>query len=222
MNKDRFEIRPDKDIKTTPVKNQAHTNTCWSFSTISFVETELLRVGKEPLNLSEMFVVRKTYPRMAERYIRLHGNMSFSAASLSGDVLHVIRKHGIMPESAYSGKREGQSQYDNEEMDAVLKASLDAITAGKRRKLSKVWPKAIDGVLDAYLGPIPEHFSFNGKSYTPKSFADELGFAPDDYIQLTSYLHHPFYTTFSLEVPDNWSLNKYLNVPLDEFMSVIV
>lgn len=107
------------------------------------------------------------------------------------------------------------------EMDAVLNASLDAIISKKRRRLSKVWPKAIDGILDAYLGQAPESFSFNGQSYTPKSFAEELGFDPDDYIELTSYSHHPFYTTFSLEVPDNWSLNKYLNVPLDELMSVI-
>ncbi|MCH8875041.1 aminopeptidase, partial [candidate division KSB1 bacterium] len=221
MNKDGFKISPDKDIKTTPVKNQDHTGTCWSFSTISFVETELLRMGKEPLHLSEMFVVRKNYPRKAERYIRLHGNMSFGASSLSGDVLYVIRKHGIVPESVYSGKPDGQSQYDNEEMDAVLKASLDAIIRKKMRKLSKAWPKAIDGILDAYLGEIPESFPFKGKSYTPKSFAGELGFNPDDYIELTSYRHHPFYTTFSLEVPDNWSLNKYLNVPLDEFMSVL-
>ncbi len=221
MNKDGFKISPGKDIKTTPVKNQDHTGTCWSFSTISFVETELLRMGKEPQTLSAMFVVRKNYPRKAERYIRLHGNMSFGASSLSGEVLHVIRKHGIVPESVYSGKPDGQSQYDNEEMDAVLKASLDAIISKKMRKLSKAWPKAIDGILDAYLGKIPESFSLNGKSYTPKSFADELGFAPDDYIQLTSYSHHPFYTTFSLEVPDNWSMNKYLNVPLDEFMSVL-
>ncbi len=221
MNKDGFKISPDKDIKTTPVKNQAHTGTCWSFSTISFVETELLRMGKEPLNLSEMFVVRKNYPRKAERYIRMHGNMSFGASSLSGDVLYVIRKHGIVPESAYSGKPDGQSQYDNKEMDAVLKASLDAIISKKRRKLSKAWPKAIDGILDAYLGRVPERFSFNGKSYTPKTFAEELGFDPDSYIELTSYSHHPFYSNFSLEVPDNWSLNKYLNVPLDEFMSVI-
>ncbi|MCH7681439.1 hypothetical protein IID10_19090 [candidate division KSB1 bacterium] len=168
MNKDGFKISPDKDIKTTPVKNQAHTNTCWSFSTISFVETELLRMGKEPHNLSEMFVVRKTYPRKSERYIRLHGNMSFGAQSLSGDVLYVIRKHGIVPESVFAGRPDGQSQYDNEEMDAVLNASLDAIISKKRRRLSKVWPKAIDGILDAYLGQAPESFSFNGQSYTPE------------------------------------------------------
>lgn len=221
MNKEGFRISDDEEIKTTPVKNQFHTGTCWSFSTISFVETELLRMGKEPLNLSEMFVVRKTYPRKAERYIRLHGNMALGAASLSGDVLHVIRKHGIVPESVYSGKPHGQSRYDNEEMDAVLQAALDVIADRKRRKLSKVWPQAINGILDAYLGRVPESFSFNGRPYTPKTFADELGFDPDDYIELTSYRHHPFYTKFSLEVPDNWSLNKYLNVPLKEFMSVI-
>ena len=173
MNKDGFKISPDMDIKTTPVKNQAHTSTCWSFSTISFVETDLLRMGKEPLHLSEMFVVRKNYPRKAERYIRLHGNMTFGA-SLSGDVLYVIRKHGIVPESIYSGKQDGQPQYDNQEMDAVLIASLDAIISKKRRKLSKAWPQAIDGILDAYLGQVPKNFSFRGKSYTPKSFADEL------------------------------------------------
>ncbi len=221
MNKDGFKISPDKDLKTTPVKNQAHTGTCWSFSTISFVETELLRMGKDPLNLAEMFVVRKNYPRKAERYIRLHGNMSFGAQSLSGDVLYVIRKHGIVPESAYSGKQDGQSQYDNEEMDAVLKASLDAIISKKRRKLSKAWPKAIGGILDAYLGEVPESFSFKGETYTPKTFAEEMGFCSDDYVELTSYSHHPFYATFSLEVPDNWSQNKYLNVPLDELMLVI-
>lgn len=216
-----FKFTPLKELETTHIKNQAYTSTCWSFATISFIETELLRMGKGRFELSEMFLVRKTYPRKSERYVRLHGNMAFGASGLAGDALYVIGKHGLVPESAYNGKYAGESKHNHKEMDAVLKAALDAIIKNRGKKLSKAWPKAIEGILDAYLGKVPESFSIRDKEYTPGSFANELGLNPNDYIELTSYTHHPFYTKFSLEVPDNWSLNKYLNLPIDEFMAVI-
>lgn len=178
-------------------------------------------MDKGPFNLSEMFIVRKTYPRKAERYVRLHGNMAFSAAGLSGDVLYVIRKHGLVPKIVYDGHYAGQSQYDHKEMDSVLKAALDAIINNKGRKLSKAWPKAIESILDAYLGKVKKEFDYQGKTYTPLSFRRELGFNSEDYVQLTSYTHHPFFRKINLEVPDNWSLNKYLNIPLDSFMMAI-
>jgi len=210
-----------KDIQTTPIKNQGRTHTHWSFAIISFIEAELLRMGKAPTNLSEMFIVRKTYPKKATQYIRLNGKMAFSADGLAGDALQVLRKHGLVPESVYSGKPDGESQYNNVEMDAMLKAALDSILTNQESELSKTWPRAIDGILDAYLGRVPESFSFDGNSYTAKSFVEKLPFDPDDYIQLTSYSHHPFYTTFSLEIEENWASNKYLNVPLNEFMAVM-
>lgn len=221
MNKSRFEFSVIQEIPTTPVKNQAHTDTCWSFATISFIESELLRLGKGAFNLSEMFIVRKTYPRKAERYVRLHAAMKFSACSLAGDALRVMREEGMVPEEVYSGSYAGESKPNHVEMDSMLKAALDAVINNRTHKLSKAWPLAIEGILDAYLGKTPDEFVYQGESHGPRSFVDYLGVNLDNYIELTSFSHQPFYSKFSLEVPDNWSFNNYFNLPLDEFMAVV-
>jgi bleomycin hydrolase len=216
-----FEFKIVKELESTPVKNQFKTGTCWAYSTSSFIESELLRMGKGQHDLSEMFVVRMIYPQKIKNYVRFHGRTQFGSGSLAGDLMRVVRQYGMVPESVYTGRHAGQSLHNHQEMDAVLKAALKALIGNKSRKLSKAWPEAFDGILDAYLGEIPQRFTYQGKEYTPRTFADEMGVQPDDYVEFTSYTHHPYYQKFSLKVPDNWYGNSYYNVPLDEFISVV-
>lgn len=228
-NQKGFKFTEIKELDHTDVKHQAKSSTCWSFATISFIESELLRLpnkqmGNEPLNLSEMFVVRKTYPRKAEHYVRMHGSGRFGGTSLAGDVLRVAREHGLVPEGNYDGLLVGDSEHNHDVMDAVLKALLDTIIKKKGRHLSK-WPETVESILDIYLGKVPESFDVDGKDYTPEKFAKHLkinnGFSPDDYIELSSFTHRNPYEEFILQVPDNWGYNQYFNLPLDEFMEVI-
>ena len=215
-----FKFKVLKEVEATPVKHQAKTGTCWAFATNSFIESELLRMGKGQHDISEMFAVRMVYPQKIRNFVRLHGKTQFGPGSLSGDLMRVVRQHGMLPESVYSGRHVGESRHNHQEMDAVLEAGLKALVANKSGKLSVAWPEAFEGILDAYLGKVPENFLYRGKTYTPRSFADELGIRPDDYMEFTSYTYHPFYEKFSLKVPDNWAHNTYYNLPLDEFMQV--
>jgi bleomycin hydrolase len=208
-----------KQIPTTSVKNQAQTGTCWSFASSSFLETEMLRMGREPVDLSEMFFVRMTYPRKVWNYVRLHGNATLGEGSLGGDVMRALGQYGAVPEEAYPGRRYGAEQHDHGELFAVLEGAADAVVG--RRLLSPVWPDAVDGILDAYLGPVPETFTYRGTTYTPRSFADALGLDPAAYVELTSFAHHPFHAWFAVEIPDNWARNRSLNLPLDQLMGVI-
>ncbi|MCD6112503.1 MAG: aminopeptidase [Bacteroidales bacterium] len=210
-----------KSIKVTPVKDQYRSGTCWSFSTIGFVEAELLRMGKGEYDLSDMFPVRKCYSEKAEKYVRMHGKINFAGGGAAHDVINVIRDYGIVPEQVYSGLNYGTEKHVHGEIDAVLKAYVDAVIKNKNKKITPVWHKGFDSVLDAYFGVVPETFTYKGKEYTPKSFAEELGFNPDDYVELTSYTHHPFYEKFILEVPDNWSWDSDYNVPMNELMEII-
>ncbi|NIM52478.1 MAG: aminopeptidase [Gemmatimonadales bacterium] len=215
-----FVFQTVAEVPTTPVKDQARTGTCWSFATTSFIETELLRMGNGPLDLSEMYFVRMTYPQKVQNYVRLHGNTTLGQGSLAGDVIRAVRLYGAVPEALYSGRQYGKERHDHAELHAVLKGAVDAVVK-TRGGLSPVWPEAVEGILDAYLGEIPETFVYNGKTYTPRSFAGELGIRPDDYVELTSFTHHPFDSWFALEIPDNWARNKSYNVPLEELMGVI-
>ncbi len=216
-----FTFTTVKDLKATPVKNQNKSGTCWSFSGISYFESELLRMGKGEFDLSEMFVVRNAYAEKADKYVRWHGAINFAGGGELHDVMNVIRKNGIVPNEAYPGLLEGDKYPVHGELDGMLKAIVDQIIKNPNGKLSPVWPRIINDVLDEYLGKYPEKFTYKGKEYTPQSFTKELGINPDDYVEITSYTHHPFYEQFVIELPDNWSGSSVYNVPINELTSII-
>lgn len=208
-----------KNLEATEVQNQAQSGTCWSFSSLSFFESELIRMGKPKVNLSEMFIVRNAYMAKADKYVRMHGLINFGPGGAFHDAAYVIRNFGLVPQSAYLGLANGEKEINHNEMDAMLKAEVDVVA--KSNKISTGWSKAVNSTLDAYLGKSPETFDYMGKQYTPKSFAAFLGLNMDNYIELTSFTHHPFYTKFAIEVQDNWAWNEVYNLPLNEMMDVI-
>lgn len=209
-----------KELKITPVKNQNRTGTCWCFSTLGFLESELLRMGKGEYDLSEMFIVSKNYKDKAEKFVRLHGELNYAQGGSLEDVLQAWKDYGIVPESVMNGLQYGEDMHVHNELESASRAYLDQIIKNPNRKLSTAWKKGFDGIIDAYLGTAPEKFTYNGKEYTPKSFAAELGINPDDYVSLTSYTHHPFYSEFAIEVQDNWRWATSYNLPIDELMQV--
>jgi bleomycin hydrolase len=210
------------EVKRTSVKNQAMTGTCWSFATISFLESELLRLGKGDADLSEMYVVRHTYPLKAQGYVRLHGDATHSSGGQSHNVIDAIRTFGIVPEEAYSGQNIEEARHNHGEMSSVLQSMLDGVLKRSGRRLTPRWMEAYQAVLDVYLGAPPTSFTYQGKEYTPESFAANLGLNLDEYLELTSYSHHPFYSRCHLDVPDNWDHNtSYLNVPIDTLEAVV-
>jgi len=209
-------------LPATPVKDQYRSGTCWSFSGLSFLESEMLRLGKPEVDLSEMFIVWYTYSEKAKKHVRLHGNLNFAAGGAFHDVTNMIKKYGIVPETVYNGLKYGEEKHVHGEMDDLLKKSVDAVVENKNRNLSTAWHDAIDAMLDSYLGEIPQKFEYQGKQYTPQSFAsDYVGLNMDDYVEVTSYTHHPFYSKFILEVPDNWSWDEVYNVPLNDMEEII-
>jgi bleomycin hydrolase len=205
---------------STPTKDQCMTGTCWSYATTSFLESELIRTGKGEHDLSEMYNVRMTYPKKAENYVRYQGKAQFGPGSLSHDVLFALEDYGIVPESVYDGIEYGAERHNHGEMDAVLEAMMEALVDQGPGKLTPSWSNAVEGVLDAYLGAPPEEFSYQGKKYTPSSFRDAMGLKAADYVNLSSFTHHPFYNSFVLEVPDNFSRGSFYNVPLDDLVAM--
>jgi bleomycin hydrolase len=209
-------------LPATPVKDQYRTGTCWSFSGLSFLESEMLRLGKPEVDLSEMYVVRFTYTEKAKKFIRLHGESSFSAGGAFHDVKNVIKQYGIVPESVYRGLEYGETKHMHGEMDNVLKQEVEAVVENAKIKLNTVCNETVEATLNKYLGEVPQSFEYEGKNYTPQSFtSDFIGLNMDDYIELTSYTHHPFYSKFILEVPDNWSWDEVYNVPVNELEEII-
>ena len=208
-----------KELKYTPVKNQNRTGTCWSFSGLAFLESELLRMGKGEYDLSEMFVSRDNYIKKADKYVRLHGTIEFAGGGSFEDVMETVRNAGIVPEEAYNGINYGGTMHDHSELDRVARAYVDAVIKGK--KLTKAWKKGFDGILDAYYGNYPATFTYKGVSYTPKTFAQSLGLNMDDYVGITSFTHHPLYKPFIIEVPDNYIWGLDYNVTLDELVQII-
>jgi bleomycin hydrolase len=214
-----YEFKKVKEIKNTPVENQQATGTCWSFATTSFIEAELLRMGKDLLDLSEMYFVRYAYLDKADNYVRLHGNANFGQGGQAHDVINVVKKYGFVPEEVFNGLNYGSEIHDHSELVSVLKGFLDGLV--KSRKLTPVWDEAYKSILDTYLGGEVKTFDYKGKSYTPVEFAAKMGFNAEDYIEITSYNHVPFYSEFVLEVPDNWSFDRYWNIPVDELVRII-
>ena len=221
MKSDGYQFEMVKELKTSSVKDQYRSGTCWSFAGISFLESELIRKGKGEHNLSEMFIVRQAYSDKARLTVRMHGNLNFGPGGAFHDVTSMWKKYGIVPEEAYAGLVIGEDNHIHGEMDAVLNAYVEGVIKNKNKKLTPVWHKGFNSMLDAYLGDYPSKFDYKGKSYTPNSFADEMGLNMDDYIEISSYSHHPFYETFVLEVPDNWMWGQVYNVPMDEMIEVM-
>lgn len=221
-----YEFTTVKENPITPVKNQFRSGTCWCFSALSFLESEAIKnknIKDENLypDFSEMFVVRKAYADRAQKYVRLNGKLNMAAGSDFGDVLEVAAMYGLMDQNAYSGMNYGYDLPVQGELDAVLKGYVDAVIKNPNRKLTPVWAKGFEGILDAYLGELPERFTANGVSYTPESYRNSYKLNMEDYVGLTSFTHHPFYTQFAIEVEDNWRWTPSWNVPLDEFMAII-
>lgn len=213
-----------KDIKVIPhtsVKDQNKSGTCWCFASTSFIEDEILRQGGDSLDLSEMFTVRQCYLDKADRYIRLYGQTNFAAGGSALDVPYVWAKYGAIPEEVYNGLQYGEEKHVHGELDAALKAYLDAIKANPNKKLSTAWRKGVEGILDAYLGEVPQEFTYKGKTYTPRSYAESLPVNVKDYMSITSFTHHPFYEAFAVEVPDNWIWEKSMNLPMEEMKAVV-
>ena len=210
-----------KENPITSIKNQNRSSTCWSFSSLAFLESELLRQGKGEYDLSEMFVVHHTMADRAERYVRLHGDNSFSPGGSFYDVVYCMNNYGLVPQEAMNGIMYGDTLPVHNELDAVAEAYVNAIAKGKLTKLTPVWINGLNAIYDTYLGKCPEKFSYKGKEYTPLTFAKSLGLNADDYVSLTSYTHHPFYKKFAIEIQDNWRNGESWNLPIDEFMTVI-
>lgn len=209
-------------LPVSAVEDQHRSGTCWSFAGLSFLQSEMMRLGKPDVNLSEMFIVWHTYAEKARKHVRMHGNLNFSAGGAFHDVTNMIAKYGVVPESVYDGLEYGEDKHVHGEMDRVLREYVDAVVENKNRKLSTAWHDAFTQILDTYLGELPQSFEFEGKQYTPLSFADNyVGLNMNDYVEITSYTHHPFYSRFIIEIPDNWSWDKMYNVPLNELEEII-
>lgn len=208
-------------LPTTSVKDQNKSGTCWCFAGTSYFEDEIMRRGGDSLDLSEMYTVRQCYLAKADRYVRLYGETNFSPGGSIMDVPYVWARYGAMPEEAYRGLEYGEDKHVHGELNNALKAYLGAIVNKPNKKLSTAWRKGVEAILDAYLGEVPETFVYNGKTYTPESYAASLNLDMSEYVPVSSFTHHPFYETFPLEVPDNWLWAQYENVPLDELKSIV-
>lgn len=217
-----FKFTDVKVNPTTSVKDQNKSGTCWAFSGISTLEDDLLHRGKGEYDLSEMFVVRNAYIDKAKKYMRTNGKINFAQGGSFEDVLEMTRRYGAMPEEAYAGLNYGEKKHSHYEMEGALKSYLDAVMKNGQRtkKLSTAWLPGFIGILDAYLGQVPETFTYNGKTYTPESFAKEVGIGANDFEIFTSFTHHPFYETFALEIPDNWLWSQNINVPLADLQAI--
>lgn len=206
-------------VPATPVKNQAATGTCWCFATASFMESELLRMGKGTYDLSEMFIVRQKYMnQLQDNYLR-RGDGNIGQGSLSHTFMNAYRQVGIVPEEVYMGIHYDSKNHNHSELVRYMHAIADVAVKAKQR--SPEYYKLIDNLFDTYLGKLPEKFTYKGKEYTPKSFAESLGLNMDDYIELTSFTHQPYYVKFDVEVPDNWEHSLMHNLPLDEMMETV-
>ena len=216
-----YEFQTVKDIEANPVISQDATGTCWSFSTTSFLEAEIIRLTGKHIDLSEMYNVRNTYPKKAWNYVMRQGKTQFGEGGLAHDVINSARDFGIVPQSVYSGKLATDEKYNHAEMTAVLEAMLKTYVDNPGKKLSPQWKEAINAVLDVYMGKNSSEFTFEGKKYTPKSFMEMTKINPKDYVTISSFTHEPYNKPFLLDIPDNFSNGLFYNVTLDEYVQNI-
>ncbi len=210
------------NLENTSVKNQASSGTCWSYSTNSFLESEMIRIGKDPVDLAELFSARNVYIEKADTYVRLHGSLAWGDGGECHDVINMYAKYGAMPQEAYTGLHYGTKKNKFGEMQAVLKGMLDGVVKNANGKLTPVWKDAFKAVLDTYLGAVPETFVYKGKEYTTKTFAKEVvGLNPKDYVELSSFTNAPYYKKTMLMVQDNWSFDKVYNVKFEDITRTI-
>ncbi len=215
-----YKFKTVKELEYTPVKDQYRTGTCWSFATVSFLESELIRLGKGTYDLSEMFFVNHAYSEKANSYVRFHGASNFGPGGQAHDVINIMREHGIATQLEYPGLYPGENKHEHGELDAVLEGFLKAVVSNKGGKVSTVWPDAFKSIVDSYIGAAPIKQDSKKKA-GQSDLSLTLGLNPDDYIEFTSYNHHPYYKAFSLEIPDNWSADSYYNLPIDELLEII-
>ncbi|MFC2104809.1 aminopeptidase C [Bacteroidota bacterium] len=217
-----YEFTIEKELQHTSVKNQFRSSTCWGFVVLSFLESEMIRIGKPEVNLSEAWIIRHSYSDKAIEYVRWHGHLNFAGGGGFHDVTHAIKKYGIVPEEVYTGLNYGTKKFVHAEFDAVLKGYVDQVIKNPNKELTIAWHNGFEGILDAYIGKKPETFTYDGKEYTPQSFAtDFVGINPDDYVEFSSFTHHPYYTEFIMEVPDNWAFGTVYNVTLEDIIEII-
>ncbi len=216
-----FTFTDVKIVKTTPVKDQNKSGTCWAFSGTSMIEDEVMRKGGPELDISEMWTVRNCYIDKAKKYIRTGGKINFAQGGSFADVLYAMDRYGAVPEVVYDGLNYGEKKHSHYEMAAALQGYLDGILQNGNKHLSTAWEKGFESILDAYLGPAPKEFVIDGKKYTPETWAKAMGIVPGDFISITSYTHHPFYKPFALEIPDNWLWAESMNVPMEEMKEIV-
>ena len=217
-----YEFTVVKENYVTPVKNQANSGTCWSYSTVSFLESEAVKNGApKDIDLADMYPVYMSYSDKAIKYVRLDGNLNYAQGGSFEDVIYTLKHYGMLPQAELEGLNYGTEKNAHGELSAVLKAYLGAVIKNPNKTLSTAWHRGLTGILDAYLGEVPEKFVVDGKEYTPQSYAKEyLKLNADDYVSITSFTHEPFYSQFAIEVPDNWRWGLSYNVPLDEMMEI--
>ena len=210
-------------VPITRVKDQHRSGTCWAFSTLGFLESEVLRIKGKEVELSPMFVVSKTLIDRAPYCVRLYNEPKFAEGGSAYDVIYCMQHYGLVPKSAMPGIRYGWTEADTlpvfSELTAVASGYLNGLK--KQKKLSPVWREGLQAIYDTYLGACPTEFEYEGKKYTPESFVKSLGLNAEDYVSITSYTHHPFYERFALEVPDNWRMDQMYNVPMEDMMRII-
>lgn len=221
-SKESFQFTDVINLENTSVKDQGSSGTCWSYSANSFLESEMIRKGKKPVELSQIFTARNAYIEKGKMYVRMHGALTLGEGGAFHDVTNMHKKYGAVPRSVYEGLNYGTKRNQMGEMSAILEAMLGAIVKNPNGKLTPNWEKAYTAVIDSYLGEYPAEFTYEGKKYTPKTFADEVvGLDMDDYIEISSLKEYPYYSKFTLLVPDNWSFDQVYNVKMDETVEIV-
>jgi bleomycin hydrolase len=221
-SKELYQFTDVVDVENTSIKNQGSSGTCWSYSANSFIESEMARMGKQPVEISQIFSARNAYIEKGKMYVRMHGAVTLGDGGAFHDVMNMYKKYGAVPQSVYTGLNYGTNRNHFAEMGAMMEGVLKAVVANPNGKLTPNWEKAYTAVIDSYLGEAPEKFKWEGKEYTPHTFAkDVIGINPEDYVELGSDLNYPWYEKFVLLVPDNWAFDQVYNVKVDELTETI-